>query len=323
MIDNAAAAAVQEWARSEPLIRQVWFFGSRFRGSDWHGQPTRPDSDLDLAIVIDEPSDEAELQAAWSALRRRGESYLASSLPWRAHLELHRGDLTPNLKSYLEDCSRIAYRRGESEITAHQAEWVRTDEWTDVASSLEHLAMSLRLVNEKPLEWKWATIACHSALQGTLICVLSGSNGIGCLTDKAKTRFMNWLDASRSDPNLKPPDDPVAEFPVLLERAGDSKFMSEFGGLPVSLDPDTARDMERLHFLRNRFTHFRPSSWSIAMADLPQIMHSAIRLAQGIMFGHPACTHRLDSNQRCVFSARFQEISRALEALGIQGLPRD
>ncbi len=210
----------------------------------------------------------------------------------------------------------------QSEISPHQSGWVRTDEWTDVASSLEHLAISLRLVNEKPLEWKWATIACHSALQGTLICVLSGTAGIGCLTDRAMARFAEWLEASRSNSTLEAPDDPVAELPVLLKRAVNSYYMRKFGGQTLSLDPDTAMDIKRLHNLRNRFTHFRPSSWSIEIEGLPRIMHSAMSVAHRIMFGHPACAHRLESDERSAFGARFEEVSRALAALGMQALPR-
>ena len=76
-----------------------------------------------------------------------------------------------------------------------------------------------------------------------------------CLTDKAREAIVNWLEASRSDPNAKHPDERVVELPVLLKRAGDPRYMSEFGGLPVFLDTDTKADIDRLHDFRNRFSH--------------------------------------------------------------------
>lgn len=177
--------------------------------------------------------------------------------------------------------------KSETDASTGIPEWVKTDQWADVASSLEHLAMSLRLVKEKPQEWKWAIIACHSALQGTLICVLSGSNGLGCLTDRSTTAVLRWIKASRSDPSTKHPDERVAELPVLIERACDSNYMGEFGGAPVSLDDDAAWRLEQLHHLRNRFSHFRPSSWSIEITGLPHIIYAAVQLAHRIMLATP------------------------------------
>lgn len=209
----------------------------------------------------------------------------------------------------------------ENESSARLPEWVETDQWADVASSLEHLSISLQLVKERPQEWKWAIIACHSALQGTLICVLCGSNGIGCLTDKAMKNVMEWIETTRSNPSAKPPTERVAELPVLMKRICDPKYMSEFGGAPVELDPVTARDIMSLHFLRNRFSHFLPSSWNIEVTGLPRIVHTSVKLAQLIMFGHPACTFRLDNDQLEIFVARFRAVSEALEAIGAPGLP--
>ena len=209
----------------------------------------------------------------------------------------------------------------QSEPPTHMPEWVQTDQWADVASSLEHLSMSLRLVGERPQEWKWAIIACHSALQGTLICVLSGSDGIGCLTDRSMKAVLDWIEESRSDRSAKHPDERVAELPVLIKRAQDPNYMSEFGGAPLPLDAAAAKDIDLLHILRNRFTHFRPSSWSIETTGLPRITHAAVKIAQRIMFGHPTCMFRLDNEQTELFTSRFRDISQALEALGAPSLP--
>jgi hypothetical protein len=89
---------------------------------------------------------------------------------------------------------------------------------------------------------------------------------------------LQWVEESRTNPDAKQPDERVAELPVLLTRARDKQYMSEFGGAPISLDDNASRDLDMLHLLRNRFTHFRPSSWNIEITGLPRIIQTAIKL---------------------------------------------
>lgn len=200
-------------------------------------------------------------------------------------------------------------------------EWVRTDQWVDVASSLGQLSVSLQLALEQPQNWKWAVLACHSALQGVLVCVLSGSDGIACLTDRSMNAVREWIEASRADADARHPTEYVAEMPVLIRRACDVNYMNEFGGAPVTLDAQAGKDLKLLHQLRNRFTHFRPGTWSIEVSGLPRIVHTSIRIAQRIMLSHPACTVRFSEYQTQLFSEQFQQVSEALETFGTPSLP--
>lgn len=199
--------------------------------------------------------------------------------------------------------------------------WHRTDEWLDVASSLDHLALSLSLVGEKPGEWKWAVLACHSALQGILVCVLSGSDGLGCLDDKSTERVLKWMEESRANPDTKPPRERLAELPILVDRAYDLAWMNEFGGGPIPFDEAVHDLLLKLHELRNDFTHFRPSLWSIQIGGLPDVVQAAMLFGWRILMGHPASTFRMNNERLILFQSRFDAVSRLLIASGRAGLP--
>ena len=53
---EVAANAVREWAKKEPLIRRVFFFGSQVKGT------ARPTSDLDIALEFDFADDSISIE---------------------------------------------------------------------------------------------------------------------------------------------------------------------------------------------------------------------------------------------------------------------
>jgi predicted nucleotidyltransferase len=110
-VDDHTIETIARWAQHEPLVLEIWTFGSRVRGQTKEGGPIRPDSDLDMAIRLEvTPSgDLGELQAVWSKVRNRAKASLSLRLPRR--LELLEGGRSPCLESYVRDCSRLIYRR--------------------------------------------------------------------------------------------------------------------------------------------------------------------------------------------------------------------
>jgi len=60
------------WAQHEPLVLEIWAFGSRVRGQTKVGGPVRPDSDFDIAIRLDlPPSDDLwDVQSISSEFRK-------------------------------------------------------------------------------------------------------------------------------------------------------------------------------------------------------------------------------------------------------------
>jgi predicted nucleotidyltransferase len=113
MIDDHTIEAIAQWAQHEPLVLEIWAFGSRVRGQTKEGGPIRPDSDLDIAIRLEaSPSgDLGELQAVWSEFKNRAQASLSLQLLWRLEFELLEGGRSPCLESYVRDCSRLIYRR--------------------------------------------------------------------------------------------------------------------------------------------------------------------------------------------------------------------
>src|SRR3569623_184201 len=76
--------AIQHWAASIPVIKRVWIFGSRARGT------ARPDSDLDIAVEHDSlPGDSNAFTTA-----------IGEAENWRHQLQPRVG-LTVDLESYL------------------------------------------------------------------------------------------------------------------------------------------------------------------------------------------------------------------------------
>lgn len=83
--------------------------------------------------------------------------------------------------------------------------YLRTDERIDVISTLRHCLCCLRKVERDELEWKWAIISLHNALQGSLVCTLSGTAGIGALTEKSQNEVLEWLDKDEIGNLSEPP----------------------------------------------------------------------------------------------------------------------
>ena len=77
------------------------------------------------------------------------------------------------------------------------AKYVRTDECQDVLVSLEHCALSLRQARQSDRAWKWVILSLHSALQGAMVCHLSGTAQLGALTKKRAEEWLEWYAKNR------------------------------------------------------------------------------------------------------------------------------
>ena len=84
---------------------------------------------------------------------------------------------------------------------------------------MELLTLLVPLVNKTPRYWKWIIIAAQSAVQGALVCALSGTAGIGALTKDLQSAWLAWFD-TRKGPA---PDEKLADFKTLLKWARDQK----------------------------------------------------------------------------------------------------
>lgn len=137
-------------------------------------------------------------------------------------------------------------------------EWVRfQDEFDDAIISVDLLARLMQPVEREPLLWKWIIIAAHNALQGAMVCALSGTDGTGALGDASARKVLDWL-RTQDGPH---PEPWMADFPLLVDRARDAQRVRD--GPPLILSDDEVRDLDRLNRLRRGAMHFTPKGWSI------------------------------------------------------------
>ena len=154
-------------------------------------------------------------------------------------------------------------------------------------------------------------VAAQSALQGALVCALSGTAGIGALRKELHVAWLDWFD-HRQGP---PPDERLASFLTLLKwGTNEKRIRYGGGGAPLKLTKAQMRDIKRLHgYFRNSFMHFAPKGWAIEVAGLPRMVLATIEATEFLMLNQPRVRMHLSGNQ-----ARFIETTatRARIAFG-------
>lgn len=193
-------------------------------------------------------------------------------------------------------------------------EYLRVDEREDAINALEHAAHTVESLEKHPLDWKRVIIAIHNALQGALVCTLSGTHGTGALNDKSMKEMWKWFEASRTDSNARYPKEWLAPPIVLYERAKKPDYMSEFGGLPLKTTEEQDADVGRLNNLRRGFMHFTPKGWSIETAGLPRIILNATIIIETLLVSHPANTFRIDPKDKARIEHAIGKLRRLLVA---------
>jgi hypothetical protein len=149
-------------------------------------------------------------------------------------------------------------------------------------------------VDKSPRDWKWCIIAAHSALQGALVCILSGTAEIGALREDLQSAWLEWFDNRKG----KEPDTKLADFKTLLKWAGNSSRMVHADeGPPLKLSATQIRDLHKLHYFRNQFAHYAPMGWAIEKAGLPRIVLAASETAEHLMLSYFRVRMHLSGNQ--------------------------
>ncbi len=192
--------------------------------------------------------------------------------------------------------------------------WLRVDEREDAVGAIEHAADTAVTVAGKPLNWKWVIIATHNALQGALVCTLSGTAGVGALSKRSRKEMLEWFEASRSDPDAPYPKKEQLAAPLDLWRwAQDASRMGEFGGNPLRPTAEQDEDVKRLNDLRRGLVHFTPKGWSIEEAGLPRMVLNAADIVGQLLLQHPANTFRLEDEQKARVEAAIDKLRSTLE----------
>src|ERR1700738_1751738 len=144
-------------------------------------------------------------------------------------------------------------------------DWVRFNEYEDVLSSTDLLALVAPKLREQPSHWKWMILAAHNGLQGALVCAIRDSSGTNILKERSAKAMLRWFNTFEGER----PREHLDDFIALLK-----KYRKEY---PCN---GTIRQLKQLYKLhrefRNHFTHFVPIWWSIEIAMLPPMIESAL-----------------------------------------------
>jgi hypothetical protein len=144
-------------------------------------------------------------------------------------------------------------------------------------------------------------VSAHDALQGAMVCALSGKSDVGALDEKSIRETLEWLDTQQG----QFPDERLAYFKTLLARCLDNSHMD---GEPLVLTVGQLNDINRLHdHFRNNFSHFTPKSWSIEKAGLLRIIGTAIDCVEDLM-GKTQVLFKLTGNRKRQLSKSIKEI---------------
>ena len=183
------------------------------------------------------------------------------------------------------------------------SEYVDIDERLDVLASLEHCALSLIETKRSDRAWKWAVLSLHSALQGAMICHLSGTAQVGALTERSAAKWHDWHEKDRrgeldriedgvgelgiprwriKHPSDNPPEDYIATARELFKRLTFVPSRLECAGGPIVVTSKHRKSFRRLHDLRNTFTHFSPKGWSIEVEFIRDAMRDVLDVIERI-----------------------------------------
>ncbi|MEA3032980.1 MAG: hypothetical protein QOH86_996 [Sphingomonadales bacterium] len=159
--------------------------------------------------------------------------------------------------------------------------WVRTDEAEDVAASIRHSLRSRDLAAQDPQAWKWVALALHSALQGACVChLVTTANPIGAVTTKNAGEWLQYFEASRTDPEAKPPTTYLLSLPDLLTAVRKPRSAGDRSNpIGVVLSDEELEWLRRFHReIRNQFVHFEPRGWSLEVSGMPDLAKLIARL---------------------------------------------
>lgn len=168
--------------------------------------------------------------------------------------------------------------------------WLHTNEIEQFVGALEFAAELLPSAINDPSYWKWEIVALHNALQGAFVCALSGADtaGISFLNKKSGEKMWHWLEVtSRSQPEVPPPSERLAEILVLFERVKNPIYLEN----PLPSDERADSDVKMLNDLRNDFIHFVPRSWSVELSGMPRIANTVCRAIRYLAVEFPTFSH--------------------------------
>ncbi len=148
-----------------------------------------------------------------------------------------------------------------------EPEFLRINEQRDVLCSLELCSKTLESVETNSAMWKWVLISLHSALQGSMVCHLSGTAQLGALCYRGRgsqpSNFQKTLAYLNAREEKEYPEPFLATPLDLLKRLESEQERLEAAGSILNISAAEKEAFRKLNELRKKFIHFDPSGWSI------------------------------------------------------------
>lgn len=151
--------------------------------------------------------------------------------------------------------------------------------------TLEHLQRA----PDRPMSWKWVIIGIHSAVHGSFVLALEGTDGAAPLIPEHERQYREHVNRERANytpenfeftkkrkGKLEPTAPQVDWFSDLYAKVKDPERMSHFGGRPLSENSERDRKIERLNDLRGRLTHFSSDGHIIEIALILELMDTGL-----------------------------------------------
>ncbi|MBL1419552.1 MAG: hypothetical protein COC24_003485 [Alphaproteobacteria bacterium] len=186
-------------------------------------------------------------------------------------------------------------------------EYLSTDTGNDVICSLELVLESLIKVENNPNHWKWVVIALHCAIQGTMVLHLTGTVFGGAYTQDSIKRFIKWSDSHRIGEKAELHLMLANPFKLFKRLSDETRSSISEGGIIVTTEKQHL-SFKWLDELRDGFTHFKDTSWSIEVELLRGIVKPIIEVIEMIEKRDWAFRHLSDEKKECL-KALINEIS--------------
>lgn len=188
--------------------------------------------------------------------------------------------------------------------------YLDTDEQRDVLISIAELDRQLARVETDVQAWKFAIVSLMFAVNGALVCFLTGTMNMGAL----RSDIAEKLRESREPGSTVPlPEPRLAQPEDLLKRAkGGKRYDTARKVLAVS--DGQSSSFELLVYFRNQFTHFSPIGWSIEYSGLPERFLDVLGIIESVNNDSWAFRH-LDEDDRAELSQTLLSIRQRLQVL--------
>jgi hypothetical protein len=176
--------------------------------------------------------------------------------------------------------------------------YFETDEIEEMINSLEQAYKAALDLTASTINWKWVTLAMHSAVQGACVCALRGADtsGVNVLEKKSREEMLDWLNLPPAKQKKKPyPKEKLASPTDLFKRVQKPLWMH--GETPMIADEKIKWAFGKLCDFRNEFIHFVPKSWAIEVSGMPVIIERMCDVVEHLAVKHPSFAHHMEEPQ--------------------------